>query len=127
MTDHQFLLHEDALWDEHKVLAAFKSLEENSSHPIGKAVVGFCRATSKTGTMKVKHVEEVAGKGMLGSFGVDNLSDAIKVLAGNEAYIADHGISLDNTTSATLNLWKDQAKSVVIVAVRSALTSERIG
>ncbi|KAK4551715.1 hypothetical protein LTR86_010951 [Recurvomyces mirabilis] len=39
--------------------------------------------------------------------------------------MSDHGIPLDNTTSATLDGWKGQAKSVVIVATRSASTQEK--
>ena len=124
VTHSQSLLSKDSALGEHQILAALKQLEGNSSHPIGKAVVDFCNPMPQTG-VKAKHIEEVAGKGMQGSFDVLDLSQGMEILVGNEALMSDHGISLDNITSATLNVWKGEAKSVVIVAARGASTLEK--
>ncbi|KAI8648531.1 hypothetical protein NCS55_01491800 [Fusarium keratoplasticum] len=118
ITDHRLLIADDATWDEQVILDILGELEGNSSHPIGKAVVAFCRSRDATGA-KAKHVEEIAGKGMMGSFNVESLSHPVELFAGNEALMADHGISFGSTESATLDLWKSQAKSVVLVAARS--------
>ncbi|KAI8648726.1 hypothetical protein NCS55_01480900 [Fusarium keratoplasticum] len=118
VTDHKFLIADDATWDEQVILDVLRELEGSSSHPIGKAIIAFCRSRDATGA-KAKHVEEIAGKGMKGSFNVESLSHPVELLAGNEALMADHGISFGSTASATLDLWKSQAKSVVLVAARS--------
>ncbi|KAK4077262.1 hypothetical protein Purlil1_12414 [Purpureocillium lilacinum] len=99
-----------------------KELEGNSSHPIGKAVGGFCESKMSTGA-KAREVEEIAGKGMKGSFDVETLPYPLEVLAGNEALMVDHGIAPSNDASATLHSWKAQAKSVVLVAARAMPTS----
>ncbi|KAK3056307.1 hypothetical protein LTR09_002814 [Extremus antarcticus] len=124
VTDHQFLLPNDSALGEQQILAALEQLEGNSSHPIGKAVVDFCNPKPQT-AVKTKHIEEVAGKGMYGSFDVLDSSQSMEILVGNEALMSDHGISLDNTTSATLDVWKGQAKSIVIVATKSASTHNK--
>ncbi|EWY79724.1 hypothetical protein FOYG_17119 [Fusarium oxysporum NRRL 32931] len=118
ITDHQFLLSDDGGWDEQTTLNVLGELEGNSSHPIGKAIVGFCKSKSTMGA-KAKHIEEIAGKGMKGSFNVEALSHPVEVLAGNEALMAGHGIPFGSAASATLESWKGQAKSVVLVAARS--------
>ncbi|KAI8648031.1 hypothetical protein NCS55_01501200 [Fusarium keratoplasticum] len=118
ITDHKFLIADDASWDEQMILDILGELEGNSSHPIGKATVAFCKSRGAMGA-KAKHVEEIPGKGMKGSFNVESLSHPVELLAGNEALMADHGISFGSTASATLDLWKSQAKSVVLVAARS--------
>ncbi|KAH8588246.1 hypothetical protein B0O99DRAFT_639560 [Bisporella sp. PMI_857] len=118
ITDHQFLISNDSSLDEQTILNVLEELEGNSSHPIGKAILGFCKSKNSTGA-KATHIEEIAGKGMKGSFSVKTLSHPVEMLVGNEALMADYGSSFDTTASATLDLWKGQAKSVVLVAARS--------
>ncbi|KAH6962127.1 E1-E2 ATPase-domain-containing protein [Ilyonectria sp. MPI-CAGE-AT-0026] len=115
ITDHRFLVS-DGSWDERMTLDVLGELEGNSSHPIGKAVVSFCQSESAMGA-QAQQIEEIAGKGMKGSFTIKALSYPVQVLAGNEALMADHGISFGDA-SATLETWKGQAKSVVLVAGR---------
>lgn len=118
ITDHQLLISDGGDWDEQAILNVLGELEGNSSHPIGKAIVAFCKSKSAMGA-KAKHIEEIAGKGMKGSFSVEALPQPVEVLAGNEALMADHAISFGSIASATLHSWKGQAKSVVLVAARS--------
>ncbi|EON95801.1 putative copper resistance-associated p-type atpase protein [Phaeoacremonium minimum UCRPA7] len=117
ITDHQFL-GSDESWEEQTIVNILRELEGNSSHPLGRAIVGFCESRNATGA-KAGHMEEIAGKGMKGTFNVATLSHPIEMLAGNEALMTDHGISFGSTTSASLHLWKGQAKSVVLVAARA--------
>lgn len=124
VTDHQLLLPEDSVSDRQQLLSALKHLEEHSSHPIGRAIVEFCRSSSDVG-MQNQDVEEVPGKGMQGSFHAGDLSQSVDILVGNEALMADHSIALDAAISATLDLWKGQAKSVVIAARRDSSISEK--
>ena len=122
ITDHQFMLSDDGDWHEQTICNVLKELEGNSSHPIGKAVGGFCESRMSTGA-KAREVEEIAGKGMKGSFDVETSPYPLEVLAGNEALMVDHGIAPGNDASATLHSWKAQAKSVVLVAARAMPTS----
>ncbi|KAK0246816.1 hypothetical protein LTS09_018046 [Friedmanniomyces endolithicus] len=88
VTDYPFSLLQESALNEQQLLSALKHLEANGSHPIGKAVVDFYQVTPATGT-KAQHG---VGKGIQGSF------------------------TVIHPTSATLDSWKGQAKSVVIVA-----------
>jgi cation transport ATPase len=114
------LIPDDGSWDQQTLLNIVGELEGNSSHPIGKAVVAFCKANNAATGANAQLVEERAGKGMKGSFTVENFPYPVEVLAGNETLMADYGISLDTAASETLGVWKGQAKSVVLVAARSA-------
>ncbi|KAJ9129873.1 Heavy metal translocatin [Pleurostoma richardsiae] len=119
ITDHQFLGSDGGGWEEQTILNGLRELEGNSSHPLGRAIVGFCKSRNATGA-KARHMEEIAGKGMKGSFDAETLqAHPTEVLVGNEALMDDHGISFGSAASATLDSWKGQAKSVVLVAGRT--------
>lgn len=120
ITDHQFLISGNGRWDEEMILNVLRELEGSSSHPIGKALVAFCKSRDATGA-KVQNIEEIAGKGMKGSFKIEPGSHQVEVLAGNEALMCDHGFSFGSAASATLDSWKGQAKSIVLVAARFLL------
>ncbi len=117
ITDHQILTVDDALWDEQAVFGVLGALEQDSSHPLGQAIVGLCKSKNISG-LDAKSVEEIAGKGMKGSFDMAKSSRTVEVLVGNEALMADYGITFDGTACSTLDSWKTQAKSVVLVAAR---------
>ncbi|KAL7619830.1 hypothetical protein AAE478_010375 [Parahypoxylon ruwenzoriense] len=117
LTDHEFLFPNKSAWTEQVVLNCLAELESNSSHPIAKAVAAFCKSKGAVHAA-AKTVEEVPGKGMKGSFADNSLSYPVEILVGNEALLADHDIVLDEKTLATLDSWKGQAKSIVLVAGR---------
>ncbi|KAK5153520.1 hypothetical protein LTS14_007691 [Recurvomyces mirabilis] len=119
VTNHQYLLPPSSILKEQHLMTVLERLEGNSSHPIGKAIVEFCQSTPKV-SIKSQRVEELAGKGMQGVFEIVEFSHVTEILVGNEALISEHGLSLDSTIFATLDTWKGQAKSVVIVAVKCA-------
>ncbi|KAJ9132072.1 Heavy metal translocatin [Pleurostoma richardsiae] len=120
VTDHQFLVS-DGSWKEQAVLSVLMELEGSSSHPLGRAIVSFCKSRNTTGA-KIRHVEEIAGKGLRGSFDVGAFSHSVETLAGNEVLMDDHGISFDSAASTASGSWRGQAKSVVLVAGRSVST-----
>ena len=115
VTEHQFIETEHLVSNREQLIVLLKDLEQNSSHPIAGAVIAFCQSEAVS-SITAKHIEEVSGKGMEGTYELGDVS--MNILAGNEALAAEHGIILDGTTAATLHLWKSQAKSVVIVAVK---------
>lgn len=104
--------------DEDTALATVKMLEEDSSHPIAKAVVDFCKARNANG-FTTKETFEVAGRGMKGSFtATAHPGKLIGVLVGNETLMSDHGVVVPEDVARTLNTWKSEAKSVVLTAMR---------
>ncbi|KAL8907711.1 MAG: hypothetical protein Q9171_005752 [Xanthocarpia ochracea] len=104
--------------DEDTALAAVKMLEEDSSHPIAKAVVDFCKARNTSG-FKPKETFEVAGRGMKGSFTTTgHPGKLIGVLVGNETMMSDHDVVVPEDVARTLDVWKGEAKSVVLTAMR---------
>lgn len=114
ITDHETTAtdHVESIW------GAVLELEQNSSHPIAKAMVSFA-TRFRPPNMAAVSVTEVAGKGMKGSFRLpSNEGSVLDIVVGNEGLMADHGIALSHTQDRTLNDWKTQAKSVVLVGAR---------
>ncbi|PHH71263.1 hypothetical protein CDD82_6660 [Ophiocordyceps australis] len=98
--------------DEATVLSSLKAAEENSSHPIARAIVGFCGAT--TAAAALDRVEELAGKGVKASSGAGDMELAV----GNESLMGDLSAALSPRVTALLDKWKREAKSVALVAAR---------
>ncbi|KAE9970719.1 hypothetical protein EG327_010168 [Venturia inaequalis] len=124
VTDHYLPTTDDAK----EIFGMTKRLEENSSHPVAKAIVDFCGSRTDR-TYPVSDIEEIPGKGMSGQFkldegriGVDGKSAAldVQVIIGNEALMNDHQVTVDESCAETLESWKHQGKSVVLVALRVA-------
>ncbi|KAH7030556.1 E1-E2 ATPase-domain-containing protein [Microdochium trichocladiopsis] len=119
VTNHEFVSKEAA----EELVSAVSKLEESSNHPIARAVVAFCSART-TAAVQPMNMEEISGKGMKGSFRTgNNESPAMEVLVGNEVLMADHGVEVADENVATLDSWKRQAKSVVLVAMRNEIGS----
>ncbi|KAI9843948.1 MAG: hypothetical protein M1837_005989 [Sclerophora amabilis] len=115
ITDYAFLSD----GDERRMLGIVKSLEENSTHPVAKALVSFCNSKAVT-SIPVHQVEEVTGKGMKGRFASDDIeAEATQVIVGNEAFLADYGVEMasDSDVSRNLNTWKAEGKSIALLAV----------
>ncbi|KAJ5084987.1 hypothetical protein N7532_009758 [Penicillium argentinense] len=103
--------------DERLARRMIKSLEENSSHPIAKAVVTFCELKDTT-SVQVENMEEIAGKGMKGTF--STTKKTVTIIVGNEALMADYNVQIPNTTVEKLGNWKAQGRSISLVAMKVA-------
>jgi Cu+-exporting ATPase len=121
ITDSEILSAED----ESVVISMVKAIEESSSHPIAKAIVNFCKS-KQAAYIQTLRVEEVAGKGMFGSFvkGSPKKSSESKgadfdMVIGNEALMTDYGVEILTETVSTLDTWKKQGKSIALAAMRS--------
>jgi heavy metal translocating P-type ATPase len=105
--------------DERRILGLVSRLEQDSSHPIAKAVVNFCEGKSEMHGQEAKSTSEVAGRGMKGSFNISDMPEmTIELLVGNEALLNDYNIPIPETYAKTLEAWKREAKSVVLVSAR---------
>ncbi|KAL2115968.1 hypothetical protein VTJ04DRAFT_10223 [Mycothermus thermophilus] len=108
--------------DKEVVLAALKGVEENSSHPIAKAVVAYCAGKTKA-KVSVDKLKEVPGKGLQATAtaavgGEDKETSSFDLAVGNEAFMADFGVPVPASTASTIQRWKEEAKSIALVAIR---------
>ncbi|KFH41389.1 copper-transporting ATPase-like protein [Hapsidospora chrysogenum ATCC 11550] len=101
--------------DEQVFWSALKKLEENSSHPIAKAIVSFCG--SKSVAVEVESVDELPGKGMKATCR-HNTHQPFDIAVGNEALMRDLSAHMPLDVTSKLEIWKAEAQSLAIAAVR---------
>jgi heavy metal translocating P-type ATPase len=104
------------------LLAALKAVEENSSHPIAKAIVSFC-ATHTPSKATITNLQEVPGKGLKATYQGPGTSASFDLAVGNESFMAEFSVPIPGSTTATLQRWKSEAKSVALVATKPSLPS----
>ncbi|CAK7242804.1 MAG: hypothetical protein STHCBS139747_004306 [Sporothrix thermara] len=102
------------------LLAALKAVEENSGHPIAKAVVTFCTSSMDNGSGgQADNLQEIAGRGMRAVYHSQAGSErSCEIIVGNEALMADFGVVVTDRVKARLQQWKSDAKSVALAATR---------
>ncbi|GLA78619.1 hypothetical protein CBS63078_9191 [Aspergillus niger] len=107
-----------------EIWGAVLELEQNSSHPIAKAMVSFATDQQPSG-VKIITVNEIAGKGLKGLFTPVNqdTDSRFEMIVGNEALMRDHNIDVSSAHLDTLMAWKYEAKSVVLVGTRTQATT----
>jgi P-type Cu+ transporter len=108
--------------DEQEVLGMTKRLEENSGHPIAKALVNFCDGKTDQSVAPAE-MHEVPGKGLFGRFKLDRSTESaldVEIIVGNEALMSDYNVIVGPGPQKTLQPWKQQGCSVVLVAIRAS-------
>ena len=112
---------------QHGVLAAIQGAEETSTHPVAKAIVAFCHseleASSGQQQVSVSDAQEIPGRGVKAVATYDasddsNHAQTFDVSVGNEALMADLGADIPPEVAAALQVWKTEAKSVALAAVK---------
>ncbi|KZT38320.1 heavy metal translocatin [Sistotremastrum suecicum HHB10207 ss-3] len=107
----------DGPWKETTSLEMVYALESGSTHPVATAVTAYCKAQGiSAADIEPSDVEEVAGRGIKGSFAGKYNADAV---IGNEMWVRDHHAVIAPEHQETLESWKAQGKSVVLLALRS--------
>jgi Cu+-exporting ATPase len=106
-------------YDEKDILAMVNQLEENSSHPIARAIVSFCQKHDLKGR-DMKETKEIAGKGMRAVFTPVERSERNEMIIGNEALLNDYNVKVSAEIYARLCIWKREGKSIAIAAISSA-------
>lgn len=94
---------------EAELLSLAASAEAKSEHPLGKAIVAYAKAK------EVPLIESIAfrmttGKGIFAE--VDNRS----LLCGNEKFLAENGVLIDNRVGHALERLRAQGKAAILVA-----------
>lgn len=112
ITDSQLFVEGSA---KDTLLSALKAVEENSSHPIAKAIVSFCAERTST-RANMDALQEIPGKGMRATYTGTSPSESFDMIVGNESFMADFSVDISPESVATLEQWKSEAKSVALVA-----------
>ena len=107
-----------SIFGENDILAMVKQLEENSSHPIAKAIGLFCESHDFEG-WKMMETTEIAGRGMKAFFVSEERGEQIEMIVGNEALLNDQMVEPIPEISAMLRTWKCEGKSIALVAISS--------
>ncbi|KAI1419656.1 heavy metal translocating P-type ATPase [Xylaria sp. FL1777] len=105
-----------------RLLAALRAVEENSSHPIAKAIVAYCKVET-TEVVSVGDVEEIPGKGLKALCSGGAQDESFDMLVGNEALMRDFSVNIPPAAATSLQIWKTEAKSVALVATKSSGTN----
>lgn len=121
VTNHQMLVENseaDIAW------AVTTSLEENSSHPIARAILEFASVQSSY-RIQSASIQEKPGLGLRGIFTLSTSTSSDPLIyeaaLGSEYFISSLEPSselLTYFTTNTLSLWKSQSKSVALLALR---------
>jgi P-type Cu+ transporter len=122
ITDTAIYPDSDGIKDDHvnAMLAVLRAVEENSSHPIAKAIVSYC-ASRTTERVEVGDLQEVPGKGMRARYSnAEAPEKSLEIMVGNEALMRDLAVPISEHVTNLLQTWKSEAKSVALVATKAA-------
>jgi heavy metal translocating P-type ATPase len=114
----------DATLGEENIVSLVRAIEEDSSHPLAKAIVSFSekRLRPVHGHATKQDTTEIPGKGMKGIARLPGPSllfeQDVQILVGNEKLMAENIARMPPGTASTLDKWKRQGKSVVLVALK---------
>lgn len=110
VTDHKFAGSQQ----ESLVLGIVKALEENSNHPVARALVTFCNSQTPDWIPEAVVVEEIPGKGLKGTFKI--AGQEVAAIIGNEGFMTDHHVKISEDEASTLQTWKSRGESVALAA-----------
>lgn len=122
VTNHEMLvegLDADVAW------AVTRNMEENSSHPIARAILQ-CASAQPSCRIQSGSIHEEPGLGIRGTFTLSLPSSSdesfkYEAALGSESFISSLEPSPDPLTyftTNTLSLWKSQSKSIALLALR---------
>ncbi len=95
--------------DEQALLSIAASAEAKSEHPLGKSIVA-CARERAIPVLDSNDFRMTAGKGVRAQVDGKNL------LCGNEKFLSDHGVAIDEEISSVLERLRSQGKASILVA-----------
>ncbi|KAK4197351.1 E1-E2 ATPase-domain-containing protein [Triangularia verruculosa] len=101
------------------LLAALKAVEENSSHPIARAIISFCNAEEDLPKVTADSLHELPGKGMKAVCQPTAPETLFELIVGNEALMKDFGVAISSEVERSLEKWKQEAKSIALIATKA--------
>lgn len=119
ITDAMVYPDEEAANDDEalQLLAALKAVEDNSSHPVARAIAAYC-ASRTTEDVAVDDLHEIPGKGMKARYHTGDAEQSWEMLVGNEGLMRDFGVPISERVAQLLQTWSNDAKSVAVVATK---------
>ena len=99
----------DETISETDLLSLAASAEARSEHPLGKAIVAYARV-KEVPLMESTAFKMTTGKGIFAE--VDNR----RLLCGNEKFLTENGVSIDNKVESALERLRGQGKASILVA-----------
>ena len=99
----------DETISETDLLSLAASAEAKSEHPLGKAIVAYAKA-KEVPLAESTAFKMTTGKGIFAE--VDNRS----LLCGNEKFLTENGVSIDNKVQSALERLRTQGKASILVA-----------
>ena len=99
----------DETISETDLLSLAASAEAKSEHPLGKAIVAYAKA-KEVPLAESTAFKMTTGKGIFAE--VDNRS----LLCGNEKFLTENGVSIDNQVQSALERLRTQGKASILVA-----------
>jgi cation transport ATPase len=112
VTDAEIFSEEDRAW----ILAIANELESASTHTLALAIRTYCQDLMSNTDIVTEGMEETGGRGIQAQMIVNGSS--IEAIIGNENWMEEHE-ALFPPTDTSLEIWKSQGKSVVILAIRT--------
>ena len=95
--------------DEQALLSIAASAEAKSEHPLGKSIVA-CARERAIPVLDSNDFRMTAGKGVRAQV------DGRNLLCGNEKFLSDHGVAIDEEISSALERLRSQGKASILVA-----------
>ena len=99
----------DTSMDENALLSLVASAEAKSEHPLGKAIVSCAKARNLP-VIESDVFKMTAGKGIYAE--IENK----KLFCGNEAYLTENGITLNDEINQTIKTLRMQGKASILAA-----------
>ncbi|RSH88277.1 uncharacterized protein EHS24_000811 [Apiotrichum porosum] len=96
---------------------ATRDVEAQSTHPLAVGVVEHLKLKGTDARVSITESAEIAGRGLRATLSVVD-ADALELLVGNSALLAENGVHLSPAEQERVEQWTSDAKSVVLVAAR---------
>ena len=114
----------DVTLGEEMIISMAKAIEEDSTHPLAKAITTFSksRLAPESGHAVRQETQEIPGKGIQGVVQLPMPSlmhdQEVEVVVGNETLMHERGAMTPPYVEDTLHQWKRQGKSVMLMALK---------
>ncbi|KAI0702855.1 heavy metal translocatin [Cytidiella melzeri] len=112
VVDAEILPEERTGWTEETILGVAAELEASSTHPLALAIQRYC-AEHGVKSQSSKSVQETAGRGLKADF----RELKCQAIIGNEAWLNEHGVELNEQLETRLAGWRTEGNSVVLLAL----------
>ncbi|KAF8971242.1 E1-E2 ATPase-domain-containing protein [Flammula alnicola] len=96
------------------ILGLAANIEAASTHPLAVAIRTYCQDKG-TVSSSGSEMEEIPGRGLKGYFDLRRCA----VIIGNEQWVMENGAVITEATTGLLKSWKEEGKSIVVLAVRN--------